>query len=260
MASRCYAIVRGSAIRVTELGRRGQVTDPVRSVASKTVAKVTISEVTEKGNSEIVRSPEEKRRLRLAVPDIFIRHTVSIDFLRVDPGVLSLVAGVPLVRNAAGDIVGFDSTSRLKAVAFGLEVWSKLENSVCAETGEREWGYTVMPYLRGGILTGFTFANGLVSFNLTKAQSRRSSRWGVGPHDLTGPFQRLTSVVSGNLSFRMFVTTAPPPVQTNGIVERQDIISNGNAANPMPYPDAPLVVSGGNAASTSLWIIDGGQA
>lgn len=260
MATRCYAMVRGSAIRVTELGKRGQVTDPVRSASSKAIARVTINEVVEGGSNEIFRNPEEERRLKFVKPATTIRHTVDIEFLRVDPGVLSIVAGVPVVRNAAGDVVGFDSGSAIPAVSFGLEVWSKLNGSVCADTGEREWGYTVLPFLRGGILTGFTFANGRVSFNLTKAQTRLSSRWLVGPHDLTGVFQRLLKHVSRNLFYSSFVTTAQPPAQTDGIVETEDVLSNGTAANPMPDPNAPLVVSGGTATDAGPYIISGGRA
>lgn len=258
MATECYAIVRGSTIRVTELDRRGSVTSPVRFATSKAIAKVTINEVTESGANEIVKNEDNKRRLRLIRNPTTIRHLVNVDFLRVDPDILSIVSGVPLVRNADGDIVGFDSGSRLKATTFALEVWSKLENSQC-DDGRRNWGYSVFPHLRGGYLTGFTFANGLVSFTLTKAQTRRAGHWGFGPYDLTGPFERLVSAVSGNVSFRIFAAPIEPPPQMDGAQQRDDVVSNGTPADPMPDPTAPLVLNGGTPADAGPYTISGGQ-
>lgn len=258
MSTTCFAIVRGSTIRVTELDRRGAVPSPVRFAVSKSVARVAINEVTDTGGIEIIKNEDRQRRLRFTKPTRTIRQLVDVEFLRVDPGVLSLVSGVPLVRNASGDIVGFDSTSQLPAVPFALEVWSKLSGSQC-DDGRRNWGYTVFPHLRGGYLTGFTFANGLVSFTLTKAQTRRQGLWGYGPFDLTGPFERLIGLVSGNTSYRMIAIPADPPAQTDGIVEVEDVVSNGTPDNPMPDPTAPLVLNGGTPADAGPHTISGGR-
>lgn len=254
----CSAPVRGSAVRVTGLSHRGQPGDPVEFATSKSVAKVTIREVIDQGSTENLKNPEEQRRLRLHRPTQTIRHLVDINFLRVDPGVLSLVAGVPVMLSATGDVVGFDSTSRLTPVSFGLEVWSKLAGLQCAD-GQQGWGYTLFPYLRGGRLSGFQFSNGLVSFNLIGAQTRRGSRWGVGPHDIEGPFERLTDPVSRNVSYKMLITSGAPPAEVCGVQEKTDILDNGTATNPMPDPAALLFVDAGGA-ETDAYIIDGGRA
>lgn len=259
MGTQCYAMVRGSAIRVTALGSRGRVTSPVRYAASKAVAKISLTEVTATGSNEIVRTPEDEPRLKMIRPATTIRFLADIQLLRVDPAVLNMVTGTPVVMNASGDVVGFDSGPRNITTSFALEVWSKLAGTRC-DDGSPAWGYTLVPFLRGGTVGDFKFENGLVSFNVVKAQTRRRSRWGVGPHNLTGDYERLLTPVSGNLHYTQFVTGAVPPVQIDGTVEFDDVLSNGNAANPMPIPTAPLVVSGGNAASTSPWIISGGQA
>ncbi len=331
MVTECYAMVRGSTIRVTGLGDRGAVGDPIQYAVSKSVARVTINEVVEAARNEIVSNPEEQRRLRFTKSAQTIRHTVDIDFLRVDPGLLSLIAGVRLVYKpdagfgevpfgiaplggfgtGTGTVVGFDSNPRIPAVGFALEVWSKLDQKTARprvlgfdempfdtgpfgegvearaasrllgfgelpfdetpfdETGlgdttgrcveDRRWGYTLFPYLRGGRLSGFTFANGLVSFSLIGAQTRRASRWGVGPHDLEGPFQRLASEVSRNASYRTIILDSNPPAQTDGILEITDVLDNGDAFNAMPDPNEPLTVDGGGA-HTEAWIIDGGRA
>lgn len=254
MVAECYAMVRGSAIRVTALDRCGAFEDTVQYVVSRKTAKVTINEVIESQPFEMLRNDEDERRVGFTGKDETIRYTVDIEFLRVDPGLLSLIAGVPLVTNAAGNYVGFDSTSRLLPVAFGLEVWSRLAGEACA-TGEREYGYTVFPFLKGGILTGFQFANGAVSFNLRGAQTRGAGKWGVGPYDIYGSWQRLIVPVSGNLAWRTFKVAFPPPAETNGPVEFDDEIDGGTA-----FVTSSDEIDGQDATPDQPWEIDGGWA
>jgi hypothetical protein len=229
-----------------------------------------------------------------------VHYTVDIDFLRVDPGVLNLVAGVPLVYQTAGVgfgrgyfgespfggelagsgsgtgfgteafgetpfgdtgepgnppmVLGFDSVTRRAPVSFGLEVWSKLAGNICLD-GIRQYGYTVFPHLKGGYMTGFEFANGLVSFNIRGAQTRRAPKWAVGPYDLTGPHERLVAPVSRNTLYRQTLTVAPPPLDVCGIQETDDVIQGGTAT-----VTSDDVIEGGTAASTSAWIVEGGTA
>lgn len=275
MGSECYAMTRGRVIRVTRLSDRGRFGSPTQFTTSKTVATVRVNEVTEAGSSGVLTSEHEERRLRLIRPDQMIRHSVDIDFLRTEPTTFNMIAGVPIVRTGdgfgeiafgedpMGDGVGnggggFDLDTRTKPTAFALEVWTKLAGQVC-EDGSPKWGYTLFPYLRGGRITGFTFHNGLVNFSLVGAQSRRGSRWSVGPYDLEGDFKRLVNPVSRNTSFRTTVVTGQPPTQQDGLQEIWDAADNGTAANPHPFPDDPLILDG-EQANTSVWIIDGGRA
>ncbi len=69
----------------------------------------------------------------------------------------------------------------------------------------------------------------------------------------------MASRVSRNNAFRQMITSAAPPEQVDGIQTYYDVVSNGDAANSMPDPDAPLVLSGGGAV-TSPYIISGGRA
>jgi len=246
-------MVRGSAVRITGLDSRGRLPSPVPYAVSKSVARIVVSEVTETGGNEVLRGGDrDEPRLHFVKPDQTIRYDVDVDFLRVDPGVLSMVAGVPIVRDAAGDIIGFDATTTTKAASFALEVWSRLSGVACA--GQREYGYTLFPFLKGGLLSGFAFANGLVSFNLRGARGRRSGRWGVGPWDISGPYQRLDPPVSGNTMFRPVRTTLAPPEPFAGVREFLDHIDGGTAT--MTSDD---IIDGGGV-ETSPWIIEGGAA
>lgn len=257
MATKCYAQVRGSALRVTKLTSVGSATDPIQYAVSKSASRVVVNEVSEDNLNEMVRSDvtaRDERRLFLSKPGNTVRYTTDVDFIRVDPGVLTLVSGVPLVLNAHGDVVGFDSKTKLRAVSFGLEVWTRLAGAECTLSGEREWGYTALPFLRGGYLSGFEFANGLVSFNLRGAQTRKVSRWGVGPFDLYGVHERLLSLVSRNTMLINFAGPIQPPAQVEGVQTTTDVIEGGSAASTSPD------VVDGEFVATSPWIIDGGRA
>ncbi len=278
MGTECFTPVRGSALRITGLDERGRVPDDIPYAVSKSVIRVSVREVTESGATDIFKTPEDERRLRIIRPAQTIRNEVDVEFLRVDPGVLSMVSGAISVgmsssfgfgegpfgedsfggeMGGSGDIVGFDVDTHTAPASFALEVWSKLAGSACVD-GQR-WGYTLFPFLKGGRISGFQFSNGLVSFNLIGAQTRKHPRWNVGPHDIDGVFQRLLTPVSRNSVYRMFVTEGAPPVEACGIAYRTDVLDNGTAANPMPDPSAPLAVDGGGA-ETSPYIIYGGRA
>lgn len=272
MATDCYALVRGSAIRVTGLDRCGDYdSGPIRYVVSKSIARVAVNVVSEAGNNQILRNDEDKRRLHLIRPAQTIRYTVDIDFLCVDPGLLSLVSGMGLVYKdvagfgevpfgmspfggSPGTVIGFDSRPKIPPVAFGLEVWSNIAGQRCSED-IRRWGYTLFPFLKGGLLSGFAFGNGLVSFNLRGARTQRMSGWGRGPYDIDGPFQRLTEPVSRNTNWRQFLVTGVPPEATDGVVEFEDIIDGGTAT--MTTDD---VLDGGTSTVTSPFVADGGRA
>lgn len=248
MSTTCYALLRGSSLRVTGLDASGRFTEPLRRAVSRSAVKITIDEVTDSRSDEVLRDETDRARLNLRGSEESIGYTIDADFLRVDPGLLSLMIGVPVVLDASGDVVGFDADTRLPAQSFGLEVWSRL--------GVKDrWGYTLFPFLRGGYLSGFTFGDGLVSFNMRKAHTRRGSGWAVGPYDIEGPHQRLITPVSRNDAWRSVVTTLPPPEQGDGIVEFEDIIYGGNASY-----TSPDILAGGSAGATSPWIVNGGRA
>jgi hypothetical protein len=260
MGTECFATVRGSTIRVTALTARGMLPGegPVRYAVSRSVARVSVNEVSDSGSGGVLR--DEHDQPRIGLPDITdgLGYSLDADLMRVDPGLLNLMLAVPLATDAAGNVVGFDASTRLPLASFALEVWSKLTGEVCKD-GQR-WGYTLFPYLRGGVLGGVTFNNGLVSFGMKRSMARKGSLWGPGPYDMSAPFERLWDPVSRNDWWTMAVTDVPPPDQTDGIVEFTDVLSNGSATNPMPYPAAPASLAGGSAAATSGWIVSGGGA
>lgn len=223
MPTKCYAQVRGRVIRVTRLDACGNP-DPGASavVVSKRISSVSIDEVTEEGTNIRERNFGDEL---CVVDDSFtsiLGYTADIALCGVDPDLVSLLTGQPVVKNAAGDVVGFDATTDVDLDGFGfaLEVWSKIAGSACDVSGNRQWGYTVFPFLKGGRLGGFSFENGQVQFTITGAQTRDGNGWGAGPYDVDRDIANapspLTTALGENTHYRNVLVSLDPPAASCG--------------------------------------------
>lgn len=221
MPTEHFAQVRGRVIRVTRLDGCGNP-DPGQSavVVSKRISSVTIDEVTEEGTSIRERNFGDEMCI---VDDAFtdvLGYTADIALCGVDPELINLLTGQPVVTNADGDIVGFDATSSVDLDSFGfaIEVWTRLAGSACDSSGNRKWGYTVFPYLKGGRLGGFSFENAAVQFTISGAQTREGNGWGAGPFDVdrdaAGDPSPLNSALGANTHYRNIMVTLDPPAPT----------------------------------------------
>lgn len=218
MSDKCFAQVRGSVIRVTKTDACGNP-DPGESavVVSKRVSSVTIDEVTDDGTNIRERNFGDELCI---VDDAFtqvIGYTADVALCGVDPWLITFMTGLPLVHNAAGDVVGFDNVGGVDLDSFGysLEIWSRIAGSACDPSGHRLWGYTPFPFLKGGRLGGFSFENGAVQFSITGSQSREGNGWGVGPfdvdRDINGNPAPLFEPLPVNTHYRNIVVSLDPP-------------------------------------------------
>lgn len=221
MATKHYAQVRGSVIRVTRLDSCGNP-DPGASavVVSKRVSTVTVDEVTEDGTNIRERNFADELCIVDDSKTQIIGYTVDAALCGVDPELVNLMTGQPVVENADGDIVGFDITSDIDLDGFGfaIEIWSRIAGTACDASGNRPWGYTVFPFLKGGRLGGFSFENGAVQFNIAGAQTRDGNGWGVGPFDVdrdeNGDPAPLNTALPVNAHYRNILVTLDPPAVT----------------------------------------------
>jgi hypothetical protein len=148
MSTKCYAQVRGSVIRVTRLDACG---NPVPSesavVVSKRISTITVDEVSDEGTNIRERNFGDELCI---VDDAYaetIGYTVDAALCGVDPDLITFMTGLPVVENAAGDVVGFDADTGIDLDGFGfaIEIWSRIAGSACEPGGARPWGYTVFP-------------------------------------------------------------------------------------------------------------------
>ena len=223
MPTKCYAQVRGSVIRVTRLDACGNP-DPGLSavVVSKRISTVTIDEVTDEGTNIRERNFGDELCIVDDSNTSIVGYTADVALCGVDPDLISLMTGQPVVRNAADDIVGFDANTDIDLDSFGfaIEVWSRIANSACDPSGFRPWGYTVFPFLKGGRLGGFSFENGAVQFTISGAQTKDGNGWGVGPFDvdrdeLSAP-SPLVTPLGERTHFRNILVTLDPPAAACG--------------------------------------------
>lgn len=223
MATECYAQVRGSVIRVTRLDACGNPDPGASAVAvSKRISSVTIDEVTEEGTSIRERNFGDELCITDEAPTQILGYTADIALCGVDPGLITLLTGQPVVTNAAGDIVGFDAKTGIDLDAFGfsLEIWTRLAGQACGADGFRKWGYTVFPFLKGGRLGGFSVENAAVQFTVSGAQTRDGNGWGVGPFDVdrtsAGAPAPLHEPLDADVHYRNIVVSLDPPVASCG--------------------------------------------
>lgn len=226
MPTECYAQVRGRVIRVTSLDACG-IPDPDTAVVvvSKRVSTVTIDEVSEEGTN--IRERDFTGKMAIVDDDYadVIGYSGAITLCGVDPDLISVFTGQPVVKNALGNTVGFDAETGIDLDGFGfaIEVWTKLAGSACQTTsGHRAWGYTVFPFFKGGRLGGFSFENAAVQFSITGAQTRDGAQWGVGPHMVDrgvgpafAPIPLFTPLTAKN-HFRNIKVTLDPPTASCG--------------------------------------------
>jgi hypothetical protein len=225
VATEGFAQVRGRVIRATKLDACG-IPDPGQSavVVSKRVSSVTIDEVTDSGTNIRERNFGDELLITDDSYDQTLGYTAAINLCGVDPSLISLFTGQPVVTNANGDIVGFDARTGIDLDGFGfaLEVWSKIAGSACDPSGRRKWGYTVFPFIKGGRLGGFSFENAAVQFSITGAQTRDGAAWGTGPFRVdrgAGPAfapSPLFTPLTATTHYRNQLVTLDPPVASTG--------------------------------------------
>ncbi len=227
MPTKCFAQVRGSVIRVTRLDACGDPDPGLSAVAvSKRISSISLDEVSADGSD--IREKNFGDELCI-VDDGFaslIGYSVDVNLCGVDPDLISIFTGQPVVKNAAGDVVGFraDTGIDLDSFGFALEIWTRIAGGACDPSGNRPWGYTVLPFIKGGRLGGFSFENGAVQFTVQGARTRNGNGWGVGPYDVdlsagtapnftAGP---LFEPLSPNTAFENLMVYVDPPAASCG--------------------------------------------
>lgn len=142
-------------------------------------------------------------------------YDVELTVLSYSPELLTLVTGNPAVLDAAGATVGVDDCSVSCTTGFAVEAWSELIGDACAANGRQKYLYTLMPFIRNGILNDITLGDGAISFQLN-GHTVAGGQWGTGPFSdvqrtvADAPGKMLTPLGS-TCHRRSLITDVPPP-------------------------------------------------
>lgn len=269
MASTCFSLVRGRALRVTKTDGCGQVVlGPDSKVVTEGFISVgltanndegeTISVTNAAGNVCILDEPTPK----------FTGYTIEVAFCGVDPELFSLMTGQPVVLNADGDLaVGLRVNSQVSLTdsGFALEMWSNVPVAACDSSGSASYGYFLVPYVKGGVLGDFSVENGAINFTLSGAVSKDGSGWGVGPYNVVRDASENAAplneeITSGDHLHMEVTTVAPPSTDTCGAQAVGVAATGATAGTPgtftpsNSYAPANLAgMSGKTASPSTAW-------
>ena len=218
----CFTLARGRRLRVTKLDDCGRAVFGDKSQGiSKGFVSVSLTaqtqssdeiSVTDADGEIIVIEPEEES---------LSGYSAEIVFRQVDPELFSLITGQDPYLNSAGEAFGFRANTKKKAGRFSLEVWMGVQGTdVCDDpNAQGEYGYAVLPFLKGGIVGDITIENGAINFTITGARTRDGNYWGVGPHNvvLEGAVpSKLPNALDRNDHFLVIPTSYAPPAVVCG--------------------------------------------
>ena len=247
--NKCFSLVRGRAMRVTRLDGCGNVVPgPDSTAVSDGFITVGLTAQTDEGTTISVQNAAGKTCVLDEPCPTFTGYDITIEFCQVDPGLYSLLTCNDMVMDASTPDpfgVGFRMNSGVDACncGFALELWSQVPAAVCeAGATEGQFGYFLVPFVRGGIIGDFTIGNDAVNFTLNGAKSREGSAWGTGPYDvvrdgsgLGGP---LLTPIDPQDHLHMQLTTVAPPEATCGMTELGTEATGATAGTPGSFTPA----------------------
>src|ERR1044072_6598278 len=106
-------LVRGRAMRATRLdGCREPVLGPDSVIASEGFISIALTSNSEAGEAITVTNAASKPFISDTPTPKFINYSVVINFAGVNPALVTLLTGQPVVLDAEGEIVGFPPESQ----------------------------------------------------------------------------------------------------------------------------------------------------
>lgn len=218
--ARRLTAIRGRAVRVTRTDNCGRpVYGEYNQAVSEGIVTTTFTPNTSDTEEINVTAFTGKRCVYEPSAPELAGYGVEIVFCNVDFELFEIITKQPLVFNANGDVVGIEMDTKIKLdeEGFALETWTgAVGTDVCDDPGSSgEWGYLLLPYLKGGIVGDITIENNAINFTITGASTREGNRWGSGPYaveaDNSGVPGALYQPLSPTAAMRLQVVTVAPP-------------------------------------------------
>lgn len=218
---KCFSPIRGRAMRVTRLDRCGRPeTGPNVAIETDAFVEITMTSRVTEGEEITVTKANGKKCVSDKGVSTWDGWTVSVQLCGVNPYLFEMMTGQPVILDAEGVAVGFKLRDNVdldkNAVAF--EVWNDIPGDTCDVVGaEGSWAYSLLPFLKGGVLADRTINNGAVDFTIQNMETKKGSSWGVGPYDVTldaggspGPLLADQAIGPNDHELFMLTNVAPP--------------------------------------------------
>jgi hypothetical protein len=247
MPNKCFSLVRGRSMRVTRLDGCGEVVlGPDSSVVSDGFITVGLTAQTDEGTTISVTNAAGDICILDEPCPKFTGYEVGIEFCGVNPALYEILTGQQPVLDgsATPTAIGFRMNTGVDACdsGFALEVWSQVPTAVCEPGAGVNYGYFLIPFVRGGIIGDFTIGNDAVNFTLSGAKSKDGSAWGVGPYDVvkddTNIDAPLLDAIDPKDHLHVQLTTVPPPEPDCDYVEVGTAATGATAGSPGSFTPA----------------------
>lgn len=188
MSGKCFPLIRGRVMRATRLDECGNLKPhAIASIATDGFVSVALTARTTEGERITVTNAAGRNCVDDQAPTTHDGYGVAITFCNVNPELYSMLTGQSVVLDADGNAVGFRVNTGVDPASanFALEVWSGVGSQAACEGGATGgYGYTLLPFISGGILGDFTIENAAVTFTLQGAITKDGTNWGTGPYDV----------------------------------------------------------------------------
>jgi hypothetical protein len=223
MSSVCMKPVGGTRMRLTKVDACGVPLTGVGSCSIVSKGFVSVARTAQFADPDefVVKNAAGEICLNERSAPSFQWYNFEITFCEVDPEIVNLLTGSPLVMDddTVPKAVGWRTREGANVNAnVALELWTRMGGQAC-QGGTTAYGYYVAPFIVEGYVGDLTFENGPASFVVTGARSKGAGGWGTGPFNVTnkisgtpGPSKLLAAMTDQDHDHFQMTTLAPPAV------------------------------------------------
>lgn len=218
-----FTMIRGRRMRVTRLDGCGApvVGDSSTSVSSGFISVAFAAQTTEAEVIEVTNADGKICARDTGSPQ-FNGYNLDITFCGVEPCIIEMLTGQPVVMDATDEVIGFRMNSKVDQTAqgFALEVWTGIPGEACA-SGAGTFGYILVPFVSSGVVGDFTVENAAINFTVTGASTKDGNGWGTGPYSVFGTTlapTKLPEALDKDDHLYVAMTTLAPPEPTDGCI------------------------------------------
>lgn len=218
MTDTCFSMVRGRVMRATRLTGCGTIDSTgCSNIVTEGFVSVAFTANVDAGTDISVTNAGGKVCVQDKASAHLTDYGLVITFCEVNPDLYAMLTGQTTVFDSAGTAVGFRVSTAVGSAdsGFALEVWSNVPGAVCTDPTTQTYGYTLVPFVQGGVLGDFTLENNAVTFTIQGASTKDGSAWGVGPYNVVrgagGTPGKLATAIGTKDHLHVQLTTLPPP-------------------------------------------------